>query len=154
MAYNSPADLEEERRLMYVAATRAKDRLILCYPGQESMPSWQMAGTGFRGGLSSFIRDLPSGIVSYESDSHHSGPGLKWKGLNPAHKRTRKDVNNEALYATPSDHTGFSQGQRVRHPAFGTGVVSKFVSNDKIEIVFRDAGRKLLHLDYTTLEKI
>ncbi|MBW2143583.1 MAG: ATP-dependent helicase, partial [Deltaproteobacteria bacterium] len=30
MAYNNPADLEEERRLMYVAATRAKDQLIMC----------------------------------------------------------------------------------------------------------------------------
>ena len=32
--------IEEERRLMYVAATRAKDNLILCYPGQEPPRSW------------------------------------------------------------------------------------------------------------------
>jgi len=57
-------------------------------------------------------------------------------------------------------HTGqtgsaeFNQGDRVRHPAFGPGVVSKFMADDKVEVVFRDAGKKLLHLEYTTLEKI
>jgi len=154
MAYNNPADLEEERRLMYVAATRAKDRLILCYPGQESMPPWQMAGTGFRSGLSSFIRDLPAGVVSHESNGDHRGFSLKWKDLNPAHKRIRNEVNQEGFHADPSGPAEFSQGEKVRHPAFGPGVVSKFVSNDKVEVVFRNAGRKLLHLEYTTLEKI
>ena len=32
--------IEEERRLMYVAATRAKDHLLLCYPGQETGYGW------------------------------------------------------------------------------------------------------------------
>ena len=154
MAYNNPADLEEERRLMYVAATRAKDQLIMCYPGQESMPSWQMAGGGFRSGLSSFIRDLPDGIVSYESNGRRRGSSRKWNDLDPAHNWTRKEVTKEAFHADQPGPAGFSQGEKVRHPAFGPGVVSKFVSNDKVEVVFRDAGRKLLHLEYTTLEKI
>jgi len=154
MAYNNPADLEEERRLMYVAATRAKDQLILCYPGQESMPSWQMAGGGFRSGISSFIRDLPAGIVSYESNGHHRGFSRNWNDLNPVHNRTHREANQEDFDADPSGPAEFFQGEKVRHPAFGPGVVSKFVSNDKVEVFFRDAGRKLLHLEYTTLEKI
>ena len=48
----------------------------------------------------------------------------------------------------------FSQGDKVRHPAFGQGIVSKQVAADRVEVVFRDAGRKLLHLEYTTLEKM
>ena len=36
----SEEGIEEERRLMYVAATRAKDQLILCYPGQETGHGW------------------------------------------------------------------------------------------------------------------
>ena len=83
MAYNNPADLEEERRLMYVAATRAKDQLIMCYPGQESMPPWQMAGAGFRSGLSSFIRDLPAGLYHMNQAGHHRGFSRKWNDLNP-----------------------------------------------------------------------
>jgi DNA helicase-2/ATP-dependent DNA helicase PcrA len=42
----------------------------------------------------------------------------------------------------------------VKHPAFGSGVVSKFVSDDKVEVLFKTAGKKLLHMAYTTLEKI
>jgi len=45
-------------------------------------------------------------------------------------------------------------GDRVRHPAFGRGVVSRFTEDKKVEVLFRDVGRKLLHLDHTTLEKI
>jgi hypothetical protein len=42
----------------------------------------------------------------------------------------------------------------VKHPAFGHGVISKLVDKEKVEVLFRDFGRKLLHLGYTSLEKI
>ncbi|MBW1901452.1 MAG: DUF3553 domain-containing protein [Deltaproteobacteria bacterium] len=155
MAYNNPADLEEERRLMYVAATRAKDQLIMCYPGQESIPPWQMAGAGFRSGLSSFIRDIPDGAVEYESI------GIKkvffknnWSKSGRNYCQTGREIYRDNFHTDQIDATGFNQGDRVRHPAFGPGVVSKFMAEDKVEVVFRDAGRKLLHLEYTTLEKI
>lgn len=146
MAYANTEDLEEERRLMYVAATRAKDRLILCYPGNESMPPWQTAVPGFRNGLSCFIRDLPGGVVAHES----SGKPVRFSG----------DISTVSVPGTPKpvpdlpQACGFVQGERVRHPAFGTGVVSKFIDHDKIEVVFSKAGRKRLHMAYTTLEKI
>jgi DNA helicase-2/ATP-dependent DNA helicase PcrA len=143
-SYNNPADLEEERRLMYVAATRAKDQLIMCYPGQEAMPSWQVTETAFRNGLSSFIRDLPGDVVTRESS------GIQ-KGFSDHRRSAWSSDNLQTSQMIPS---GFCQGDRVRHPAFGHGVVSKFVSDDKVEVLFREVGRKLLHLEYTTLEKI
>ena len=82
-AYNNPLALEEERRLMYVAATRAKDRLIMCYPGRESMPSWSAysgAGAGYRNGLSSFLQGLPEGVISYESGGiARTMPDIGWQ---------------------------------------------------------------------------
>jgi len=42
----------------------------------------------------------------------------------------------------------------VSHPAFGHGVVSKFLDKEKVEVLFRDVGRKVLHLGYTTLERV
>jgi DNA helicase-2/ATP-dependent DNA helicase PcrA len=155
MAYNNPADLEEERRLMYVAATRAKDQLIMCYPGQESMPPWQMAGAGFRSGLSSFIRDIPDGIVGYESSGIKKGSfSIKRSKSEQAYYQKDRKMSGVNFHTDQTDATEFNQGDRVRHPAFGAGVVSKFMADDKVEVVFRDAGRKLLHLEYTTLEKI
>jgi len=44
-------------------------------------------------------------------------------------------------------------GDRVVHPAFGAGVVSRLVGPDKIEVLFAEGGKKLLHLEYTTLVK-
>lgn len=153
MSYNNAGELEEERRLMYVAATRAKDELILCYPGEESIPVWQMTGTGFRTGLSSFIRELPSDVLSYESPGGHRG-FFAGTITSPARDHLKTDkvltVDNQDQSATVE----FVRGDRVKHPAFGAGVVSKFSADDKIEVVFRDAGRKLLHLKYTHLEKV
>ena len=52
-------------------------------------------------------------------------------------------------------HSGdLRTGDRVKHPAFGKGVVSRFVDSNKVEVLFSNVGRKLLHLEHTTLERI
>lgn len=143
-AYSNPLAMEEERRLMYVATTRAKDQLIMCYPGQESVPLWQTGGNSFGNGLSSFIKALPEDIVSYESTgSQGKITGVEWERKSPS--------SSQDSLRRPY---GLTQGDRVSHPAFGPGVVSKFIADDKVEVLFRNVGRKLLHLSYTTLEKI
>ena len=143
MAYSNPLSLEEERRLMYVAATRAKDQLIISYPGHESVPVWSNYG-GAGNGLSSFISAIPGDLFSHE------------KGRSQAFLRGRK--RGKRQFATSlepkSKSSPFSQGDRVRHPAFGPGVVSRLVSGNKMEVLFKNFGKKLLHLEYTTLEKI
>ena len=138
------AAMEEERRLMYVAATRAKDQLMMCYPGREKLPVWRLAEMDYRTGLSSFIQDLPADVVEYGSSQ-------------PLGDRTwmRRPVREARIYHGGSRNTyGLRPGDRVSHPAFGHGVVAKFMDSEKVEVLFRDAGRKLLHLEYTTLEKI
>jgi len=143
----SEESMEEERRLMYVAATRAKDRLIMCYPGEETPPAWYGLrdwGMGYRSGLSSFIQALPQEVMEMGS----SGPQRK----GPALERTPAEPAPRAVGKADST-SGLRSGDRVNHPAFGPGVISKFVDQEKVEVLFRDAGRKLLHLGYTTLEK-
>jgi DNA helicase-2/ATP-dependent DNA helicase PcrA len=145
-AYGSDEDLEEERRLMYVAATRARDHLIMCYPGQEarsSRGSFEWYPGPMRAGLSSFIQDVPGDVVSYGSGR---AVGEFEIPIGHSHKpdtQTQEYMNN----------FGLSKGDRVNHPAFGAGVVSRIIGNDKAEVLFRDVGKKLLHLEYTTLEK-
>jgi DNA helicase II / ATP-dependent DNA helicase PcrA len=143
-AYSDPASIEEERRLMYVAATRAKDRLIMCYPSRESMPLWSAPGGG-RSGLSCFIEALPPDTVTRESVG--VGGGL-------FHSRRPFPSPAKGCESVSRGSHRLSPGDRVRHPAFGRGVVSKLIGEDKAEIFFQDAGRKLLHLEFTMLEKI
>ncbi len=143
-AYANPAAIDEERRLMYVAATRAKDRLILCYPAQEELPFWQFNNTGFRNGLSSFIRTLPEETMDHEGSNHfNKKPRFQWSDGNAPIPLNRNRTR-----------TALRPGDRVKHPAFGQGVISKFTDTYRVEVLFRDFGRKLLHLEHTTLEKV
>ncbi|MGE5840713.1 MAG: ATP-dependent helicase, partial [Deltaproteobacteria bacterium] len=136
--------LEEERRLMYVAATRAKDHLTLCYPGQETGNSWSSGYNGFGRGLSSFIQALPQGLFEFRSMG--AAERVRWPSIaDPAPHAVK-----EPLLETAAE---LKSGDRVKHPAFGHGVISKLVDKEKVEVLFRDVGRKLLHLGYTSLEK-
>jgi DNA helicase-2/ATP-dependent DNA helicase PcrA len=143
-AYADPELLEEERRLMYVAATRCKDRLILSYPSQEGARPWQAGGGYAREGLSSFVAGLSHEVLSYTSE-----PPL-------AERPPVESADDSPIprVRPREDSTVLSAGDRVSHPAFGAGVISKLVDTDKVEVIFRNFGRKLLHLQYTTLEKV
>jgi DNA helicase-2/ATP-dependent DNA helicase PcrA len=146
-AYANLAATEEERRLMYVAATRAKDQLILCYPGQESRPGWSvygMAEAGYRSCLSSFIQALPEGVTAYGSSRpSHMETRIQWPSREARIDQNDKDQSQD-----------LRPGDRVNHPAFGQGVISRFMDGEKVEVLFRDWGRKLLHLGYTSLDKM
>ena len=164
-ALGDPAAMEEERRLMYVAATRAKDVLILCYPGQEPAPSWSSFGGAHRGGagMSTLVQGLPEEMVSYESargSGGFAGPaGYKGGTVFPPRRPAKAAPGGHGLSGTSPGEAGEGSpglvpGERVRHPAFGPGVVAKLVGGDKVEVFFKHVGRKLLHLDYTALEKM
>lgn len=151
-AHSSEESIEEERRLMYVASTRAKDRLIMCYPGHECLPSWQMAEMDYRTGLCSFIKDLPEGVIEHKSSRP---PGIVSKPVWQVKSRNFKKKKDNLFSSTNTeDREGLRPGDRVKHPAFGKGVISRFVDSNKVEVLFRDVGRKLLHLEHTTLEKL
>jgi len=139
------AAIEEERRLMYVAATRAKDRLILCYPGEETGRAWFSSEAR---GLSSFIQALPQDVVEHRSSSGRTRGASAWNRAAPFVRRER------IFSPVPEKPAGLRSGDRVRHPAFGQGVVAKLVGEEKVEVLFKDVGRKLLHLGYTVLEKM
>lgn len=143
-AYSNEVAIEEERRLMYVAATRAKDQLFICYPSEEARPAWQWGEIGYRSGLSSFIQALPEDVIEYGS---------------PVPSETRAATGWPVRRASVQPHeegqpSELRPGDRVNHPAFGQGVISKFMDEEKVEVLFRDWGRKLLHLGYTTLVKM
>ena len=137
--------LEEERRLMYVAATRAKDRLILCYPGRETGRAWFSSEAR---GLSSFIQALPQGVVEYGVSRG------RWSGTEAGGKTVPFARRESGFQPVPEKPAGLRSGDRVRHPAFGQGVVARLVGEEKVEVFFKDVGRKLLHLGYTALEKM
>jgi DNA helicase-2/ATP-dependent DNA helicase PcrA len=126
--------LEEERRLCYVAITRAMKLLYITHANAR-----YLHGSYNYLMPSRFISEIPSELLdNIKSDSHQQ---IKKK------------------YPTSKSNThsnvGFKIGQRVKHQKFGNGVVLSYEGEDdnlKLYINFEDYGSKWLVLTYAHLE--
>jgi DNA helicase-2/ATP-dependent DNA helicase PcrA len=128
----NPEELEEERRLFYVAVTRAKERLYLIAPLTIYIPG---EGRTFAK-LSRFLQEVPKGLyVEY---------GRREEPIAQAQKEEKG----------ASINMPFKVGDLVRHPRFGEGEVMKVVDQEKVMVNFVGKGPTLLHLKYATLERL
>jgi DNA helicase-2/ATP-dependent DNA helicase PcrA len=145
---------EEERRLLYVAATRAKKNLYLTYPREVMSVDRQYT----RASLSPFLAEISSAF--YQSTGRqHSGFRSSDKpnfGFGSMSRRSRT-MSAGAVRKSSSqvqDANLLQVGQAVHHPFFGRGIVEKIVGNRTVEVAFDRHGKKTLHLDYAKLEKV
>jgi DNA helicase-2/ATP-dependent DNA helicase PcrA len=130
-AYGDEALLEEERRLFYVAVTRAKEFLYLCCPLGVSDRR-----TGFRPTpLSVFLRELPPGNYCQLADT--------------AAEKTAISPEAESR-----ESPQFRPGDTVRHPFFGRGRIISLPEETKVQIQFEDGSTKLLHLNFAPLQRV
>lgn len=160
-AYGKDEDMEEERRLMYVAITRAKENLMLT-----------RCRTRFLYGrreyeiVSRFLKEL--GLSGQEKMSPQLSPEQKFQkvyyseALNVAEKPETKYSYNPFVqktkyeeYIEKTDKTvkNYNEGQIVSHPKFGNGKVLK--SDEMfVEIEFEKLGIKTLVKEIAPLEII
>lgn len=150
----SPAELEEERRLLYVAITRAMEHCALSFARQR-----------FRNGSvdfsspSRFLKDIDRRYINYQSSAPTPGPSHPTFYPRPSTLDFRPSTYDSRLSTLKqtSPHAPFQSGDRVRHNKFGEGVVLRVYNendNDKIEIRFSSCGTKTLLLTYAKLEKL
>lgn len=134
---------EEERRLLYVAATRARKHLFLTYPRELMSPDRRFK----RVGMSPFVAELEPGGYDVIRPEAGDGPvyGAAYGG---ASGRTRPILKKKDKKAALDD---FSPGGRVKHPFFGTGTVKKKTPPRSLDVAFDRHGMKTLHLDYAKL---
>ncbi len=138
---------EEERRLFYVAATRARERLYLCYPREMMSTDRRFK----RVGMSPFLRELQPGLYRHAADGH-AADGYRSTD-EPSLRAGKKDV----AFSIPKSRTpkrsldDFSLGSKVSHPFFGVGIVKKLTKPRTLDIHFDRHGLKSLHLDYAKL---
>ncbi len=132
---------EEERRLLYVAATRARKQLFLTYPRQMMTPDRKLHYTG----MSPFLQEISPGL--YEKIG--SGPDQVFAGEPGSENPVRQPPQQ-----TRSARIEFARGMQVRHPLFGPGTVKSIPGPRRVEIHFDRHGDKVLHLDYAKLEII
>jgi DNA helicase-2/ATP-dependent DNA helicase PcrA len=137
---------EEERRLLYVAATRARRYLYLTYPRQIMTVERRLRHTV----MSPFLREINPGLYYQRrpepvtSPDRVPGPdtALPEPGRGP---RAKKAV---------SARIAFEPGMMVMHPLFGPGRVKSVPGPRRVEIAFDRHGDKILHLDYAKLEVV
>jgi DNA helicase II / ATP-dependent DNA helicase PcrA len=132
-------DLAEERRLMYVGITRAKDVLHLTWARRRS----QYGGLGESTKPSRFLTDIPSELVrgnlppppsEYRRISSEWQPAIQIQGPTRAAPAARAKI--VSLY---------KKGQRVRHDRFGDGTIINSVirgSDEELDIKFDTHGTK------------
>ncbi|MEM0996884.1 MAG: UvrD-helicase domain-containing protein [Bacteroidota bacterium] len=158
MALQSRADLEEERRLFYVAVTRAKDRLALTF-----------AKSRYRYGSlqwnepSRFLSEVDEEYVHFHSlrrerssaSRSRSGSSLPLRGNgNATPMRSRKRAMTRDDFVG-DDLTGLAEGMEVEHSKFGPGKVLKLEGNGserKATVFFTEKGEKVLLLKYAKLK--
>ncbi len=134
-ALTKPAAMEEERRLMYVACTRARDYLGLYVP--ESIYN-RYQGTSIPTLPSPFIQELPKSTYK-EWQETYSGGITPLQESGPSPEKKNKDEKNKT-------------GTYCNHQIFGRGQVIAHVPPNKYKVNFPACGLKLVIADYLEME--
>ncbi len=141
---DDPLALEEERRLFYVGATRAKDKLYLTWAKNRRKYSGNPAQVRSR-----FLKELDSRFIesvrSKSVKSHEISRPQLFVNPNPM-----PDYENES-----QEYNEFNVGMRVKHQLFGKGVILKIdnrYGSVKLLVLFDTVGEKRLVLPYAKLE--
>jgi len=156
-----PEEMAEERRLMYVGVTRAKDRLFLTRPFRQTIyGSYEMTSP------SRFLEDIPANLLTGQfvkkevANESAYARMTTWgdpEDIEPEPRRNlprepkarpvaREQVQTDARYRT---------GQRVRHPSFGDGMIieSRGSGDDEIVVIaFEGTGIKRLAANMVELK--
>jgi DNA helicase-2/ATP-dependent DNA helicase PcrA len=102
--------LEEERRLAYVAITRARNRLYLSHAQTRMLHGQTRYNIPSR-----FLEEIPEGLMKWLTPRFSKKKGFTWS--------TPKKEDAMAFKRPRDTGSGFRIGQNVVHPKFGSGVI-------------------------------
>ena len=138
-------ELEEERRLFYVALTRAEERVYILYATNRRRMGVEMVN----GLPSRFINEIPED--SLEKISFSSSVTRKFVS------GTQKKDGLTQMVRTVTDFDDFQVGDNVEHSIFGIGKImalSGTGENQRVGVVFSDGTKKKLIVKFAKLKKI
>jgi DNA helicase-2/ATP-dependent DNA helicase PcrA len=145
---NVDGGLDEERRLMYVAITRARRRLYLTF-AQSRM----LHGQTHYGRVSSFLRELPEALLHWITP-RFTAQKIFSPSSYEANSYSKVFAAIPMEKAPPSPSSIWRIGQRVFHQKFGEGVVTDTEGSGnegRVQVNFKRAGSKWLALEYAKL---
>ena len=151
-AIGEDEEMEEERRLCYVAITRAKKKLYLSCARQR-----MIFGRTYTNKVSRFIDEIPEELIAHKNvpkgfDYHERRQNLGFEAPRTTGQNQRKSTYSfrpAPQKAEPKAAPDFHVGDRVEHKAFGAGEILKMTpmgGDFLIEVAFESAGTKKLML--------
>ena len=153
MALQSRADLEEERRLFYVAVTRAKERLTLTFAKSR----YKYGSLSFNE-PSRFLTEIDEEYLSLPTRSRTPIPSQSGIPISTRAMTQRPDRGQRVSIAdnfVGDELSKLASGMKVEHSKFGTGkvlVVEGQGPDRKATIFFQEKGQKVLLLKYAKLK--
>ena len=140
-------EMEEERRLCYVAITRAKQTLTISHARQRMLYGRTNAAMASR-----FLKEIPEDITvkkgGYQARSYESGSSAFGYSRMPSYSApAKKEISYQTPAPTKAALPELNKGDMVEHTAFGRGLVLsvlKMGGDALLEIAFDRVGTKKL----------
>ena len=150
---DSREDLEEERRLAYVALTRAKKKLTL-----TTAASRMLFGMTMRNLPSQFLTEIDRQLIEQETSQRQSRRGISADKPESVQsislQRQMASAKPQKYKAEPKE---FHVGEQVRHATFGDGTVlaiTKMANDAMLEVGFDQVGTKRLMASHPKIKKL
>ena len=145
------ANIEEERRLCYVAITRARRELVLVYARQRTL----FGARGFNA-PSQFIAEIPENLIEHERTARRlrldAARRQRGGGWQPSSAGATTQLQG---IAPRDDAPHLSVGDNVVHDQLGEGVVTGTADGGQVIVRFRsDGSERRLLLAYAPLKRI
>jgi DNA helicase II / ATP-dependent DNA helicase PcrA len=154
-------DISEERRLFYVAVTRAKSRLFLTQAERRMRQGFYEQSK-----TSPFFNEIPPGLLriekSYSIASNRAQPFKKsFIPRAPTAAPTKSSSPAATTFGTNVDRQAsggkFSSGDKIMHSNFGKGRVLRLEGegdSQRIHILFEDGKTRKFILKFTALKHV
>lgn len=142
-------DLEEERRLFYVGATRAEQKLYL-----SAAQNRKKFGENSNGTVSRFLNEIDPDLLDFDQNFTHKNASKQLNMVRPGN-HTPKFGRDEFRKLKQDKKIEVKPGSLVRHPTFGRGVIKKIeesAEGKKFIIIFEEVGEKRVISKYANLE--
>ncbi len=156
-----PSEVEEERRLAYVAITRAKEELYIFHA-----ESRMIFGMTNRNRVSRFVEEIPETLVEHTRSRDYSARPVSmpsFGGAKPFGEAPKTKSVAEAGGFTPKPRVNpapagtYRVGDTVLHKAFGTGLIvsaTPMANDTLLEVAFDKVGTKKLFANFARLTKV